>query len=117
MSGAGLDWQAIPVPLPEAGATRAFELAGLALLLCNAEGRPCVVRDECPHQRTPLAGGRLYGTVLECPLHGGRLDVRDGAPVAPPIRRATPCYPVRAAGGALEVGLPARGGSAACTIS
>jgi nitrite reductase/ring-hydroxylating ferredoxin subunit len=43
--------------------------------------------------------------VLECPLHGGKLDVRDGSPVAPPIRRPVATFPVRRTQDGLEVGL------------
>ncbi len=114
---ADLDWVGIPVPLPEPGSTRSFELAGARLLLCNAEGQAYVLRDECPHVRTPLAGGTLRGFVLECPLHGGKLDVRDGSPVAPPIRRPAPRYPVRADAARLEVGMPRKGGDGSCTTS
>jgi hypothetical protein len=40
-------------------------------------------------------------------LHGGKVDVRDGSPAAPPIRRAVQTFPVRETGAQLEVGLPA----------
>jgi naphthalene 1,2-dioxygenase system ferredoxin subunit len=78
------------------------------LLVCNVDDRPYVVDDRCSHARTPLSGGRLCGFVLECPLHGGKIDVRDGAPAAPPIRRPVRTWPARVtADGVLEVGLPA----------
>jgi len=103
----GLRWVEIPIPLPEAGRNETFTAGGLALLLCNAGGTPFVVRDECPHVKTSMQGGLIRGTILECPLHGGQLDLRDGRPVAMPIRRPVACYPVRSAAGRLEVGLPA----------
>ena len=101
-------WHPIPVPFPAEGRTCSFEVGGLRLLLCNAGGEAYVLRDECPHLRTPLAGGRLQGTVLECPLHGGKLDVRDGAVVGRPIRKRAICHAIRGAGGSLDVALPAR---------
>ena len=36
-----------------------------------------------------LDAAALAGCILECPVHGGRLDVRDGSPQRHPIRR--PC--------------------------
>lgn len=80
-----------------------------ALLLCNVGGTPYVLRDECSHARTPLAGGRLCGFVLECPMHGGKIDVRDGSPAAPPVRRPVVTFPVRRDGERIELGLPAAG--------
>jgi len=106
VSGAPVvDWVTIPVALPPPGRTAAFTVRGENLLLCNADGTPHVVRDQCSHARTPLAGGRLCGFVLECPLHGGKIDVRDGSPAAPPVRAPVRTYPVRARAGVLEVAL------------
>lgn len=107
---ARLRWLEIPIELPESGRSETFELDGIPLLLCNADGRPFVVRDECPHVQTSMQGGTIQGTILECPLHGGQLDLRDGTPVAMPIRRPATCYPVRerSEGAGLEIGLPAR---------
>jgi 3-phenylpropionate/trans-cinnamate dioxygenase ferredoxin subunit len=101
---------AVPVPFPALGRSSGFEVEGRGLLLCNGDGAPYVIENVCPHTAVSLAGGVLQGTVLECPHHGGRLDVRDGRPVRLPIRRSVACYPVRAAGAGLEVGLPALGG-------
>jgi nitrite reductase/ring-hydroxylating ferredoxin subunit len=84
----------------------AFELAGLELVLCNAAGTPCVVEDRCPHAEVALSEGRLEGFVLECPLHGGKLDPRDGQPVAAPIRRPVRTFAVRRAGEQLQVEIP-----------
>lgn len=103
----GLRWVEIPIPLPPDGRNETFVVGELALLLCNAGGTPFVVRDECPHVRTSLQGGLIKGTILECPLHGGQLDLRDGRPVAMPIRRPVTCYPVRSAAAGWQVGIPA----------
>jgi nitrite reductase/ring-hydroxylating ferredoxin subunit len=99
-------WIDIPIALPGEGGNETFVVEGLALLLCNAGGKPFVVRDECPHVRTSMQGGLIRGTILECPVHGGLLDLRSGLPVAMPIRRSVACYPVRSAGDGWQVGLP-----------
>ena len=109
-SGADREWVEIPVPLPVVGQTAAFQIGELALLLCNAEGTAYVLHDECPHVRTSMAGGLIRGAILECPLHGGLIDVRDGAPKGMPIRRSGTCYAVRSEGAALEVGIPLASG-------
>lgn len=107
MSDRGATWLPIPVPLPTPGMLRPFDVAGRRLVLCNAGGTPYVLEDSCPHTGVALSPGRLSGCVLECPFHGGKLDVRDGTPVAPPIRRRARTFPVRIAGDRLEVDLAA----------
>lgn len=102
----GVRWFDVPVEMPPQGQVATFEIEGRRLLLCNAKGLPYVLHDECPHVRTSMAGALIRGTILECPLHGGRMDVRDGAPKGMPIRRGGTCYPVRTEGGGLQVGLP-----------
>lgn len=98
-------WQPVPVALPEPGRSISFEVPGRRILLCNVDGTPYALEDLCPHVRVPLGGGRLVGHVLQCPLHGGRLDVRDGSPVERPIRRPAVVFPVRQHDGALEIDL------------
>jgi len=99
-------WVEIPIPLPPTGQSETFTLGGLELLLCNAGGTPYVVRDQCPHVRTSMKGGLIRGTILECPLHGGLMDLRDGSPKGMPIRRPGTCYRVRAEGAGWQVELP-----------
>jgi nitrite reductase/ring-hydroxylating ferredoxin subunit len=101
-----LAWVDVPVPLPAEGRSVAFEVEGARLVLCHADGGVYVVEDRCPHMRAPLAGGRLHGTLLECPLHGGRIDVRDGSAAGRPIRTSVGTFPVRRIGGRIEVALP-----------
>jgi nitrite reductase/ring-hydroxylating ferredoxin subunit len=105
VSEAGLSsrWADVDATLPPPGALTAFEAGGLRLVLCNAGGAPYVVEDRCPHAFVHLSGGRLEGSVLECPLHGGKLDVRDGRPVAAPIRKPVRTFAVRRSGARLQV--------------
>lgn len=99
-------WRDVPVPLPPPGRMAAFEVGGLELVLCNVAGTPCVIEDRCPHVEVALSEGRLEGSVLECPLHGGKLDVRDGRPVAAPIRRPARTFAVRQRGDHIQVEVP-----------
>jgi nitrite reductase/ring-hydroxylating ferredoxin subunit len=108
-------WADIPAALPAPGAMTPFELDGLELVLVNAAGTPRVIEDRCPHAEVALSEGRLEGCVLECPLHGGKLDVRDGRPLAPPIRRAARTFAVRQTGAGLQVSLET--GGVPCTTS
>jgi nitrite reductase/ring-hydroxylating ferredoxin subunit len=98
-------WLDLHVPLPPPGGMTVFEAGGLRLVLCNAGGAPYVLQDRCPHAFVYLSGGRLEGAVLECPLHGGKLDVRDGRPVAGPIRKPVRTFAVRQSGARLQVAI------------
>lgn len=40
----------------------------------DASGRPCVVRDRCPHRSIRLSAGRVLAGELQCALHGLRFD-------------------------------------------
>ena len=103
-----LAWVRVPISLPPAGQSDSFSVEGIDLLLCNADGTPYVVHDQCPHVRTSMKGGLIRGTILECPLHGGLMDLRDGSPAGMPIRRPGTCYAVRSMseGDGLEVAVP-----------
>ena len=93
------------------GALRAVELAGRKLVLCRAEDGIYALENRCPHAFVPLDAGRLRGFLLECPLHGGKLDVRDGSPCGHPIRKPVTTFAVRPVAGGIEIDLAARAGS------
>ena len=99
-------WHPVAIGIPAPGGMTAFDVAGQRLVLCNAGGTPYVVEDRCPHAFAYLSEGRLEGFVLECPLHGGKLDVRDGSPVGLPIRRPARTFGVRRHGDGVEIELP-----------
>ena len=51
---------------------------GTEVALFNVNGNFHAIENFCPHKGYPLADSRLYGTVVECDLHGWRFDVRSG---------------------------------------
>jgi nitrite reductase/ring-hydroxylating ferredoxin subunit len=75
--------------------------------VCNAEGRFYAIENRCPHAMVRLDTAVLSGCILECSVHGGRIDVRDGSPQRNPIRRPAITYPVRETGSQLEITLGA----------
>jgi nitrite reductase/ring-hydroxylating ferredoxin subunit len=87
------------------GQTHAVSAHGRDLLVCNAEGRFYAIENRCPHAMVRLDAAVLLGCILECPVHGGRIDVRDGSPQRNPIRRPAQTYRVRAAGTQIEIEL------------
>ena len=54
----------------------------------------------CTHGNASLCGGFVEpdGSV-ECPLHQGRFDIRNGQPTCDPVTDALRTYPVRIEGG------------------
>ena len=61
------------------------------------------IRDVCTHDDGPLADGEVDGHEIECPRHGARFDLRDGAVTAPPAVLPVPIYPVRVEGDDVQV--------------
>jgi naphthalene 1,2-dioxygenase system ferredoxin subunit len=49
----------------------------------------------CTHGHARLCDGFLDGHEIECPLHQGKFDVRDGAPLCAPVTEALHSYPVK----------------------
>ena len=58
------------------------------VLLANVAGTFYALSDVCGHLRAPLSRGRLEGYSVECPLHFACFDVRTGALISGPGRRA-----------------------------
>ena len=49
----------------------------------------------CTHGHARLCDGFLDGHEVECPLHQGKFDVRDGKPLCEPVTDALRCYHVK----------------------
>jgi naphthalene 1,2-dioxygenase ferredoxin component len=52
----------------------------------------------CTHGRARLCDGFLDGHEIECPLHQGKFDVRDGRPTCEPAIEPLRSYPVKIEG-------------------
>ena len=57
----------------------------------------------CTHGHARLCDGFLEGHEIECPLHQGKFDVRDGTPLCDPVTDALRSYPVKIEGGRVFV--------------
>ncbi|HTW25580.1 MAG TPA: MocE family 2Fe-2S type ferredoxin [Acetobacteraceae bacterium] len=55
----------------------------------------------CTHEKVHLAGGLVMGTIIECPKHNGRFDLRSGEAKGPPACIDLRTYPVRVEGDAV----------------
>jgi naphthalene 1,2-dioxygenase system ferredoxin subunit len=57
----------------------------------------------CTHASGYLDEGVVDGYEIECPLHGGRFDVRTGKPTQEPAELPIGTYPLRAEEGVVYV--------------
>ena len=57
----------------------------------------------CTHGAANLCDGHFDGTFIECPLHQGLFDVRDGRAVAAPARVALRMIKARVVDGMVQV--------------
>lgn len=75
------------------------EAAGRDIALYDVEGELYATDNLCTHGRARMCDGFLEGHEIECPLHQGRFDVRDGKALCAPLTENLRCYPVRVEGG------------------
>lgn len=79
---------------------------GKEIVVCRVQGALYAIDNQCSHAMSPLAGGKIRGCFISCPLHGVRFDLRTGAPLGELTKTKVPVYPVREAGDQVEVELP-----------
>lgn len=79
------------------------EAGGKRIAVYNVDGDFFATDDACTHGAALLSDGWLEGCEIECPLHAGRFDVRNGKALCAPLTRDVATYPVRANGDDLEV--------------
>jgi nitrite reductase/ring-hydroxylating ferredoxin subunit len=81
------------------------EAEGKTLALFNVDGAFYALENACAHRGGPLGEGDLDGTVVVCPWHAWRWDVKTGANVNNPAVKM-PCFPVSVDDGRVFVELP-----------
>jgi len=82
------------------------QLDGRDIALYKVEGSVFATDNTCTHGHARLCDGFLEGHEIECPLHQGKFDVRDGSPTCAPVTEALRCYPVRIEDGRVFLQLP-----------
>ena len=73
-------------------------VAGRDIALYNAGGEIFATDNICTHGHARLCDGFLDGHEIECPLHQGKFDVRDGRPTCEPVVEPLRSYPVKIEG-------------------
>ena len=76
-----------------------LQVAGRDIALYKVEGSVYATDNICTHGHARLCDGFLDGFEIECPLHQGKFDVRDGRASCAPVTEDLRSYPVRIEGG------------------
>lgn len=79
------------------GSGKTVEIGAKPIAVFNCEGTFYAIDDTCPHQGGPLGEGEVEGTVVTCPWHEWRYDVRTGVNTDDPNCKVT-AYPVKVDG-------------------
>jgi naphthalene 1,2-dioxygenase ferredoxin component len=86
------------------------EVAGRDLAIYTVGSAVYATDNVCTHGQARLCDGFLDGHEIECPLHQGKFDVRDGRPLCEPVTEAVRSYPVKIEDGRVLVRLDRPGG-------
>ena len=65
------------------------------ILLCHTAEGVFAVDNLCTHADARLCEGRMKGSRILCPMHGGAFDVRDGSALTRPAFTPLRSYPVK----------------------
>ncbi len=74
------------------------EIGDEPIAIFNVDGDLYAIGDTCSHEEASLAEGDVYGTCVECPLHGAEFDLKTGRPRTLPAVVPVPTYAVRVEG-------------------
>ncbi len=75
------------------------QLGNHDIALYRVEGTIFATDNTCTHGQARLSDGLLSGHEIECPLHQGKFDIRNGKPTCAPATASLRCYAVRIANG------------------
>lgn len=78
---------------------------GRDIALYEVSGEIFATDNLCTHGHARLCDGFLEGHEIECPLHQGKFDVRNGQPTCAPVTQAVRSYPVKIEGGRIWLAL------------
>jgi naphthalene 1,2-dioxygenase system ferredoxin subunit len=83
----------------------AVQAGGRELAVYGVDGEVFVTDNICTHGHARLCDGFLEGHEIECPLHQGRFDIRNGKAMCEPLTEDVQTFPVRIEGGEVFVKL------------
>ena len=84
------------------------EINDLELSVHNVGGAFFAIGDICTHAFARLSFGLINDSVITCPLHQAKFDIRTGKVLEGPADEDLDSYPVKVEGEKLYVGVPDR---------
>ena len=95
-------WETVGVleEIPDNGVLQSM-LGDEEIVLCRVGAEVFALHNWCTHADARLSEGCLAGHELECPLHEGKFDVRDGRALCAPADEDVRTFPVRIVAGAI----------------
>lgn len=88
------------------GGNKAFDVDGRSVLICRSSAGVFALENMCSHATASLEGGKLKGPFLFCPLHGMRIDVRNGTPSGQLTKKPVAVYSTSVEDGVVFAELP-----------
>lgn len=101
------EWQEVSteVAVREAGVCAVYA-GDRELALYAVKGAIYATDNRCTHGEARLSDGFLLDDEIECPLHQGRFNVRDGLPMCAPLFAPVRAFPVKVDMGRVFVLVP-----------
>ncbi len=87
------------------GAIHSVDLGDKKLMIVNVDGTLYAVSRICTHETADLSTGFLIGSIVTCPLHLSRFDVRSGEVENPPATVPIATYRLKVEGTSVYVEL------------
>jgi naphthalene 1,2-dioxygenase system ferredoxin subunit len=75
-----------------------IDIAGKSIALYRVEGEVFATDNLCTHGNARLCDGFLEGHEIECPLHQGKFDIRNGKAMCAPLTEDVKTYPIKIEG-------------------
>ena len=88
------------------GSVKVVKVSGLDVMVANLEGKLYAIANKCTHLGGPLGKGKLAGSVIQCPWHGSKFDVKTGAVVGGPAQKPEPTFQVKLENSAVWIKKP-----------
>lgn len=84
-----------------------IDIAGKSIALYQVDGAIYATDNVCTHGNARLCDGFLERHEIECPLHQGKFDIRNGKAMCAPLTDDLRTYPVKIDGSRVFVNLGA----------